>query len=79
MAPELGPIRRTDGIAGQVQYSVAVTYPGEDTETLSFVGTAGSYGGPVVMITPAFGQMFVTDPARCGAFSPEWIKKFFGV
>lgn len=74
-APTLGKITRKNGVAGQVQYSVPVTYPGEDTSTASFVGNTS--GGPVVMIMPSGVQTFVTDAAQYGAFGPEWVRRFF--
>lgn len=74
--PTLGAVRKVSGIAGQVQYDVTVTYPDEPTETVSFVGSV--YGGPVVMVTPAGTQTFVTEPARFGKFGPEWVRRFFG-
>ena len=74
-APTIGAIRRHNGIAGQISYTVDVTYPGEPTETLTFVGNV--YGGPVVMVTPAGTQTFVTDPQRFGTFGPEWVRRFF--
>ncbi len=73
-APVIGPIRRTAGVAGQYQLTADVTYPGEDTRTVGFVGSA--YGGPVVMVSDGF-QTFVTDPDRFGAFGPDWVRRFF--
>lgn len=69
-------VKKTGGIAGQVRYTAAVKYPGEDMSTVSFVGSV--YGGPVVMCTEGWpdGQ-FVTDPGRFGKFGPEWVRKFF--
>lgn len=74
-APKLSQIRRRNGVAGQISYSVDVTYPGEPTETLTFVGSV--YGGPVVMVSPNGAQAFVTDPQRFGSFGPEWVRRFF--
>lgn len=73
--PTLGKISRQAGIAGQISYSVPVTYSDEPTSTVQFVGSV--YGGPVVMVTPA-SQTFVTDPNRFGKFGPEWVRRFFG-
>lgn len=73
--PTLGTIRRQAGVAGQVSYTVEVTHPGEDAESVTFVGSA--FGGPVVMITPAGHQIFVTDPGRHGEFGTEWVRRFF--
>lgn len=75
-APQLGEIRRANGIAGQVSYSVAVTYPGEAVSTVQFIGS--TYGGPVVMVSASGMQTFVKDPARFGEFGPEWVRSFFG-
>ena len=74
--PTLGPIRKGPGIAGQIGYTVEVTYPGEPASRVTFVGSA--YGGPVVMQTPGNPEgMFVTEPGRFGDFGPEWVRKFF--
>lgn len=75
MTPNLGPIRRVNGIAGQISYSVQVTYPGEQPRLVSFVSS--TYGGPVVMVSRPFGQLFVTDPSRFGQFGPTWVRRFF--
>ena len=74
--PKLSKVRRSNGVAGQISYSVDVTYSGEPTETLTFVGSV--YGGPVVMVSPNGVQTFVTDPQRFGTFGPEWVCRFFG-
>lgn len=74
--PQLGNIWQHKGIAGQISYSVDVTYPGEPTETLTFVGSV--YGGPVVMVSPTGAQTFVVDPSRFGEFGPAWVRRFFG-
>lgn len=74
-APTLNKITRHNGIAGQVAYSVDVTYPGEDTARIEFVGSV--YGGPVVMVFPNGAQTFVTDPERHGTFGREWVRRFF--
>ncbi|AGB26988.1 hypothetical protein Mycsm_06885 (plasmid) [Mycobacterium sp. JS623] len=80
VTPTLGEIVRNNGIAGQVSYRVNVSYPGEPTKPVVFVGN--ELGGPVVMITTAAGgnetQVFVDDPARFGPFGPEWVRQFFG-
>ncbi|ULD39026.1 hypothetical protein [Rhodococcus qingshengii] len=73
--PEIGKISRANGIAGQYSFSVPVTYPGEDTSVVQFVGNTN--GGPIVMITGNGTQTFVRDPERFGEFSPEWIRRFF--
>jgi hypothetical protein len=75
MTAILGAIVRRNGVAGQVSYTVPVTYPGEATERITFVGNV--YGGPVVMVTPSGVQTFVTEPVRFGPFSPEWVRRFF--
>lgn len=75
-APALGPIRRQNGVAGQVSYTVSATYPGERyPSTVTFVGN--SRGGPVVMVTSHDRQVFVTEPSRFGKFGPEWVRQFF--
>lgn len=73
--PTLGPIRRESGVAGQFALVVDVTYPGEPTRTVSFVGSV--YGGPVVMIDEHDNQTFVTEPGRFGEFGKDWVKAFF--
>jgi hypothetical protein len=75
--PTLGTITRVPGIAGQYGYRVAVTYPGEPVETVTFVGS--TYGGPIVMET-AMGQTFVSSAVldRIGRkLTPEWVRAFF--
>jgi hypothetical protein len=74
-APTLGKIRKQNGVAGQVSCSVPVTYPGEDTKTVTFVGSA--YGGPVVMVTPGGRQTFVRNADRHGTFGEAWVRSFF--
>ncbi|MDQ3222055.1 MAG: hypothetical protein M3Q75_01035 [Gemmatimonadota bacterium] len=73
--PTVTNLRKHAGIAGQFQVSATVTYPGEDPNTLAFVGSV--YGGPVVMVTDA-GQTFVTDPGRFGEFGTAWLVRFIG-
>lgn len=74
ITPELGTITHTNGIAGQHSYHVSVTYPGEATRTVQFVGN--EHGGPITMISNG-DQVFVTDPGRFGPFSPDWVRRFF--
>lgn len=74
--PTLGKITRTNGVADAISYSVPVTYQGEPTSTVTFVGN--EHGKPIVMITPANPDgVFVTDPERFGSFGPEWVRRFF--
>lgn len=75
MSATVQSITKTGGIAGQVRLTAAVQYPGEDTSTVSFVGSV--YGGPVVYISSDGHQTFVTDPSRFGTFGPEWVRRFF--
>lgn len=78
MKPYVTDIKRHNGVAHQVSYTAKVTYPNEPTEKVEFVGSID--GGPVVMISPAGAQVFVTDPTRFGdRLSPEWVRRFFGV
>lgn len=74
MAPTLGPIKKTTGVAGQLIYTVETTYPGEEPSTVAFAGSV--YGGPVVMITSG-GQTFVRHPDRFGVFGRTWVRRFF--
>lgn len=75
-APKIGKIKRTNGVAGQISYSTTVQYPEEPPMKVQFVGSV--YGGPVVAISPGFGQTFVSDPNRFGKFSPAWVRRYFG-
>jgi hypothetical protein len=69
-------VKKTGGIAGQVRYTAVVQYPGEDSSTVSFVGSV--YGGPVVMVTEGWPDgVFVTEPGQYGKFSPAWVRNFF--
>lgn len=80
-------VRRHDGVAGQVAYSVDVTtstYPhdedaGEtvtDESQLVLVGSVYGSPGPVVMVTGPV-QVFVTDPSRFGdTFDRAWAYRF---
>jgi hypothetical protein len=71
----LANVTRHAGIAGQYSVTADVTYPGEPSERIEFVGS--TYGGPVVMILPSGAQTFVTDPGRHGAFGVAWVRSFF--
>jgi len=74
--PVLGKIKRSNGVAGQVSYTVEVTYPDEDTSPVTFVGSV--YGGPVVMLTESMPEgVFVNDVERFGVFGPDWVRRFF--
>ena len=78
-SPKVTSIKRTNGIAGQYQYSATVQYPGEDAATVVwFVGSV--YGGPIVMVTPSIATSVsrsVTD--RIGSTLDEsWVRRFFG-
>lgn len=74
-SPTVTNVRRHAGIAGQFSVSADVTYAGEGTERVAFVGSV--YGGPVVMQTPGGAEVFVTDPGRFGDFGTEWVRRFF--
>lgn len=77
--PTLGKIKRHNGVAGQFALDVPVTYPGEDTSVVSFVGS--TYGGPIVMVTPDGHQVFVSARVtdRIGSeLTPTWVQRFFG-
>ena len=73
--PTLGAIRRHNGVAGAVSYSVPVTYEDEPEQILRFVGNVA--GGPVIMVTGTGRQTFVDNVERHGKFSREWVEKFF--
>lgn len=68
-------IKRSNGIAGQVQYTATVQYEGEEPRTVSFVGN--TFGGPVVMITGPGIQTFVSHHERFGPFGAAWVRNFF--
>lgn len=78
----LGKITRENGVAGQIAYSVNVSYPEDNNPDarpyrVTFVGN--SFGGPIVMITRGNPSgTFVRDPERFGPFGPEWVRRFFG-
>jgi len=74
-APKLDKITRHNGVAGQISYRTKVRYPNEPPMAVEFVGSV--YGGPVVAISPGFGQVFVDDPGRFGTFGPEWVRRYF--
>ncbi|WP_301850435.1 hypothetical protein [Rhodococcus pyridinivorans] len=74
IAPELGPIIKKNGIAGQFSFCVSVTYPGESPQTVEFVGRAQ---GETVVMCHGGEQTFVDDPGRFGDFSPEWVRRFY--
>lgn len=77
ITPTLGRIRKHRGLAGQVAYTVPVTYPDEPSSTVTFLGS--SYGGPVLMMTKANPEgTWVVDPERFGKFSSIWVQRFFG-
>lgn len=67
---QTGTIQKREGIAGQVQYDVAMP----EGRVLSFIGSV--YGGPVVMIGESGAQVFVTDPGRFGEFGRGWVERF---
>lgn len=77
--PTLGPIRKQNGVAGEYGYTVAVTYPDEETSTVTFLGSV--YGPPIVMVTPGLPKgVFVSDRVldRLGRkLTPEWVRGFF--
>lgn len=73
--PEIGTITRKNGIAGQFSLSVPVTYPGEGSNVVEFVGSA--YDAPVVMISATGTQTIVSNSSRFGEFSEDWVRRFF--
>ena len=76
--PVLGPIHRRSGVAGQVAYTVAVTYPGERPHAVTFVGTLYGAPGPVFMETGAHCMVHVDAPERFGdKFSAAWVRAFY--
>jgi hypothetical protein len=79
MQGKLVSIRKTTGLAGQIQFDAVVAYVEDDgvaaLNTTSFVGSV--YGGPVVMIGSTGTQTFVADPDRFGKFGEVWVRRFF--
>jgi len=76
LTPEVGRIQRVNGVAGQFGYLVDVTYPGEATEQVAFIGNED--GPNVVMVTETFGQTLVDSPWTYGdKLSPEWVRRFY--
>ncbi len=73
--PTILSIKSTNEIGGRVAHMATVQWPGEEPEVVGFIGSI--YGGPVVMVTETFGQVFVTDPGRFGDFSVEWVRRFY--
>jgi hypothetical protein len=75
MTATIHSIKRSAGVAGQVQYTAVVEYEGEGKSTVSFVGSV--YGPPIVMIAPTQHQIFVSNPERFGPFGEQWVRNFF--
>jgi len=76
-APTVDNVRRRSGIAGQFSVIGDVTYPGEPTRVVEFVGSV--YGGPVVGIFDGGPQTFISAPDRFGDFATEpvdWFRRF---
>jgi hypothetical protein len=76
--PTLGRIRRYNGVAGQFSYTVEVTFGDEPMEVHTFVGSV--YGSPIVAISPAGTQVFVSQRVtdRIGTtLNPAWIRAFY--
>lgn len=70
-------IKRNAGIAGQFSVAVTVSFPEGDDCTAEFVGSSYGEPGPVIMVSPAGAQTFVTDPGRFGAtFGEKWVRRF---
>jgi hypothetical protein len=74
MTVTIDSIKRTNGVAGQFSYTATGTMY-EEPYTLTFTGSA--YGGPIVMITGAGTQAFVSAPERFGpALTEDWVRAF---
>lgn len=75
--PVVHSARKGFGIAGQVEVTALVGYPGESARHVTFVTNV--LGGPVVMVT-GVGSVFVDRDVceRCGDFGVEWVMRFFG-
>lgn len=70
--PEISTVSTVATFAGQSVLAVNVTYPGEDTQRITFQGMLGVEGGVVFM-----GEQRVVDPARFGPFGKEWVRNFW--
>lgn len=68
------------GVAGQVAITVGVDH-GPDfggIDDVTFVGSAFGTPGPIVLVSHAFGQTFVTNPGRFGeTFGEDWVRRFY--
>ena len=73
MTTTIHSIKRSNGVAGQLQYTAAVQYDDEEPRTVSFIGS--QFGGPVVMRTDR-AEVFVSNPGRFGPFSEQWVRTF---
>lgn len=70
-------VRSSVGVAGAIQATATVAYPGEESSTVRFYGS--SYGGPVLMRSGAL-TVWVDGSvsARCGGIlSADWVRRFF--
>lgn len=76
IVPELSHITFDGTIANSMVYSVKVTYPGEETRRVQFLGSVPG-NGPVLLISGDM-QVFIDDPSRFGPFGPEFIRRFYG-
>jgi hypothetical protein len=77
--PIVTNIKRHAGIAGNYSITADVEYPGEAASRIEFVSSV--YGPPIVMVTPAGHQVFVSSAVtdRIGSrLTLEWVRAFFG-
>jgi hypothetical protein len=77
-APVVTNVKRHAGIAGQRSMSALVQYEGESAQTIVFVGSV--YGPPIVMVTPAGHEVFVSSRVtdRIGStLDAAWVQAFF--
>ncbi len=74
--PTITNIRKHQGIAGQFSYTASVTYPGEDTGNIEFVGDA--YGTSVIMVMGNGAQVSVRRDDLWGVpLNPDYVRRFF--
>lgn len=75
--PEVLSLKRTDGIAGQIQYDVTVRYE-SGTYQHRLIGSAYGTPGPVFVIFEGGAQVRVDSPQRHGdTFGAEWVRRFY--
>lgn len=75
--PTLGDIKRRNGVAGLVSYSVTVTYEGEDPFVAEFSSYVDDEPAVVFGVSPLGHQKVINNPGRFGPFNAAWVRRFF--